>query len=133
MKIEAAEYSSPTATPELIKELFADDKKRGEFMILAKGEYDFIQVAGDAAADGFTLEYREGGREGKLYHCPRTVTREEAEAAFLDYLDGIESWKSRFAWEDITPKVSDGKRERIIVAIAIAGIIVYAIYRIMAS
>lgn len=99
MKINAAEYSSPTATPELIRELFADDKKRGEFMILEKDKYNFIQVGGDTAADGFMLEYRECGKDGKLYHCPSIVTSEEAEAAFLDYLDGIETWKHRFEWE----------------------------------
>ena len=99
MKINAAEYSSPTATPELIRELFADDKKRGEFMILEKDKYNFIQVGCDTAADGFMLEYRECGKDGKLYHCPSIVTSEEAEAAFLDYLDGIETWKHRFEWE----------------------------------
>ncbi|MBR1921378.1 MAG: hypothetical protein IJ829_05170 [Kiritimatiellae bacterium] len=96
MKIDAAEYSSKRATPEEIKALIADDAKRGEFMILEQDGGDFLQVAGDAAADGFTLEYSEGGR---LFRCPRPVAAGEAEGAFLDYLDRLDSWKGRFAWE----------------------------------
>ena len=45
IKIEAAEFTSSDATPELIKELVADDSKRGEFMILDDGK-DFVQIAG---------------------------------------------------------------------------------------
>ena len=37
MKINAAEYSSNNATPEQIRELISDDRKRGEFMILETG------------------------------------------------------------------------------------------------
>lgn len=133
MKIVAAEYCSPTATPELVEELFADDQKRGEFMILEKDKYDFIQVGGETAADGFILEYRERGKDGKLYHCPRTVSRNEAEAAFLDYLDGNEGWKSRFAWEEMEGGgFSNRVAGLVLAAVAIAAIAAYAIIRIAA-
>jgi len=115
MKINAAEYSSESATPEEIRELLSDDAKRGEFMILEKGDDAFVQVAG-YADDGFELEYREGAQ---MFRCSRTVSREEAESAFLDYLDGLDSWKSRFPWEPM--EFSFPMNARTTVARALAG------------
>ena len=99
IKIEAAEFTSSDATPELIKELVADDSKRGEFMILDDGK-DFVQIAGDDGNDGFTLEY---GEDGVVQHCKRLISRAEAESVFLEYIDGLRSWQSRFEWENVEP------------------------------
>lgn len=121
MKINAAEYSSDNATPEEIRELVSDDAKRGEFMILEKGEDDFVQIAEDAE-EGFVLEYREGER---MFRCMRNVSRDEAEGAFLDYLDGLDSWKSRFSWEPLEFRPQSSARIVAIFAIVILAALVY--------
>jgi len=124
MKINAPEYSSESATPEEIRELLSDDGKRGEFMILEKGDDAFVQVAG-YADDGFELEYREGAQ---MFRCSRTVSREEAESAFLDYLDGLDSWKSRFPWEpmEFSPR-SSGRIVVVAAVIVLAALAFFAI------
>ena len=119
MKINAAEYSSKQATSEEIRELMADDAKRGEFMILEKGDDAFVQVAGDSNG-GFALEYREGER---MFRCTRNVSRDEAEEAFLDYLDGRDSWKSRFSWEPM--EFSPRSSVRVVAAVVIIAALVY--------
>ena len=121
MKINAAESSSDNATPEEIRELVSDDAKRGEFMILEKGEDDFVQIAEDAE-EGFVLEYREGER---MFRCMRNVSRDEAEGAFLDYLDGLDSWKSRFSWEPLEFRPQSSARIVAIFAIVILAALVY--------
>ena len=60
----------------------------------------FMQIAFDDHPDGIELEYREGV-DTPLYHCRRPVLRLEAENALLDYLDGIDTWKYRFEWEEV--------------------------------
>lgn len=101
MKIEAADYPPCPATPELIRELLADDRKRGEYMILDKDDgNDFLQIAGDCAKDGFHIEYREGEQ---MFCLPNGVSQAEAESIFLEYLSGSDGWKTRFPWEPFSP------------------------------
>ena len=101
MKLETENVQETEASAELVRELMADDARRGNWLILMHDEDEeaFIQIAFDDHPDGVDLEYREGAN-GKLYHCTRPVTRLEAENAVLDYFDGLESWKSRFTWEE---------------------------------
>ncbi len=120
MKINAAEYSSDNATPEEIRELVSDDAKRGEFMILEKGEDDFVQIA-EGAEEGFVLEYREGER---MFRCMRNVSRDEAEGAFLDYIDGLDSWKSRFSWELLEFRPQSSGRLAVVVAVVVLAALV---------
>ena len=49
MKIEAAEMGDRVATEELVRELMADDARRGEFMIMSDDEDEerFVQIACD--------------------------------------------------------------------------------------
>ena len=100
MKLETENVQESEASAELIRELMADDAKRGNWLILMHDDDDaaFMQIAFDDHPDGIDLEYREGA-DKPLYHCKRPVLRLEAENALLDYLDGIETWKHRFEWE----------------------------------
>ena len=100
MKLETENVKEAEARAELIRELMADDARRGNWLILMHDDDDaaFMQIAFDDNPDGIDLEYRDGA-DKPLYHCKRPVLRLEAENALLDYLDGIETWKHRFEWE----------------------------------
>ena len=100
MKLETENVKETEASAELIRELMADDARRGNWLILMHDDDEeaFMQIAFDDHPDGIDLEYRDGA-DKPLYHCKRPVLRLEAENALLDYLDGIETWKHRFEWE----------------------------------
>ena len=100
VKIETENVEEIEASAELIRELMADDARRGNWLILIHDDDEaaFMQIAFDDHPDGIDLEYRDGA-DKPLYHCKRPVLRLEAENALLDYLDGIETWKHRFEWE----------------------------------
>ena len=102
MKVETENITDTEASAELVRELMADDARRGNWLILMHDDDDaaFMQIAFDDHVDGIDLEYREGA-DKPLYHCKRPVLRLEAENALLDYLDGIETWKHRFEWEEM--------------------------------
>lgn len=122
MKIEAADYPPCPATPELIRELLADDRKRGEYMILDKDDgNDFLQIAGDCAKDGFHIEYREGEQ---MFCCPDGVSQAEAESIFLEYLSGSDGWKTRFPREPFEVPKHTG-RSILVVALVIAFLCLY--------
>jgi hypothetical protein len=122
MKIEAADYPTSPATPELIRELLADDSKRGEYMILNRDDgNDFLQIAGDCAKDGFHIEYREGEQ---MFCCPDGVSQAEAESIFLEYLSGSDGWKTRFPWEPMEIPKHTG-RNVLIVALVIVFLCLY--------
>jgi len=108
MKIETANTTEQTATPERIRELVRDDAGRGEYMIMMDDadEERFVQIACDyedvgGANDGcFDLEYREG-EDGALYHCTRRVGADDVERIFLEELAGRGEWRKSFTWERI--------------------------------
>jgi len=101
MKVGTENVKETEASAELIRELMADDAKRGNWLILMHDDDEeaFVQIAFDDHPDGIDLEYRDGA-DKPLYHCKRPVLRLEAENALLDYLDGIDTWKDRFEWEE---------------------------------
>ena len=82
MKVETENVKEIEASAELVRELMADDARRGNWLILMHDDDDaaFMQIAFDDHPDGIDLEYRDGA--GKpLYHCKRPVLRLEAENA----------------------------------------------------
>ena len=102
MKLETENIKNTEASAELVRELMSDDARRGNWLILMHDDDDgaFMQIAFGDHSDGIELEYREGV-DTPLYHCRRPVLRLEAENALLDYLDGIDTWKYRFEWEEV--------------------------------
>lgn len=118
MKIEGANFAEREASAEAIRELMADDGKRGAYMILMQDgdEEAFVQVAFDDHPDGIDLEYREGAGT-PIFHCTRPVSRAEAERALLEYFAGGQGWKCRFPWETLKSWEEEDAEETEFVAI----------------
>lgn len=134
MKLEAENVKETAASAELLRELMVDDARRGNWLILMHDEDEeaFIQIAFDDHPDGVDLEYREGA-SGKLYHCTRPVTRLEAENAVFDYFDGLETWKSRFTWEEEegygeSSSRNGGSRLKGFFVVLVLGLLAWAVY-----
>ena len=106
MKVETENVKATEASAELVRELMADDARRGEFMILfdETDDENFVQVACDyddvgGKSDGcFDLEYRTG-QGSPLFHCTRRVSADDVERVFLDVLEGRVGWRQDFSWE----------------------------------
>ncbi len=106
MRLESENVDECRATAELIRELVRDESKRGEFMIMMDDvdEERFVQVACDydetvgKRDECFDLEFREG-KSGKLYHCTRRISVDEAEHIFLEELEGCGEWRNDYVWE----------------------------------
>ena len=100
MKLETENVQDSEASAELVRELMADDARRGEFMILfdETDDENFVQVACDyddvgGKSDGcFDLEYR-AGHGSPLFHCTRRVGADDVERVFLDFLEGRVGWR----------------------------------------
>ena len=60
MKLETENVQESEASAELIRELMADDAKRGNWLILMHDDDEeaFMQIAFDDHPDGIDLEYR---------------------------------------------------------------------------
>ena len=82
MKLETENVKESEASAELIRELMADDARRGNWLILMHDDDEeaFMQIAFDDHPDGIDLEYRDGASK-PLYHCKCPVLRLEAENA----------------------------------------------------
>ena len=103
MKLECAgSLSSGNATEPEIRNAFADDHGRGEFIILSDAEQVFIQ-ASDEGDGRYTLEYREGG-DDRHFQCTCDVRKAEVEAAFLKYMKRDATWKTDFPWKKLDRK-----------------------------
>jgi len=100
MRLECAESISSAATTEAdIRNAFADDRGRGEFIILSESDEVFIQASGED--DGpYALEYREGSSD-RHFRCTRDLTKAEVEDAFLKYLNRDAGWETDFPWEPL--------------------------------
>jgi hypothetical protein len=97
MKLETAQsLGSDHATIDDIRNAVADDKRRGEFMILGSSPQHYIQAAGDS--EPFVMEYRDGSA-AEHYECTQEISRGELEAAFISYLSGDSLWKTKFDWK----------------------------------
>lgn len=97
MRLEcAASIESSDATEADIRNAMADDRGRGEFIILSETDQSYIQASG--IGDGpYDLEYREGGAD-RHFRCTRNVTKTEVTDALLKYLGDDDTWKSWFPW-----------------------------------
>ena len=96
MKLETAQsLSSENATIDDIRNACADDKRRGEFIILSSGPQHYIQAAGDM--EPFVLEYRDGSH-AEHYECTQEISRSDLESALISYLSGDSTWKTKYEW-----------------------------------
>ena len=62
VKLETENVKETEASAELIRELMADDAKRGNWLVLMDDDDEeaFMQIAFDDHPDGIDLEYRDG-------------------------------------------------------------------------
>jgi hypothetical protein len=102
MKLETAQsLSSDRATVDDIRNALANDKLRGEFIILSTSPQNYIQAAGDS--EPFLLEYREGS-ESEHYECAQDISRADLESALISYLSGDSKWRTQFQWKKLERK-----------------------------
>ena len=68
VKLETENVKETEASAELIRELMADDAKRGNWLVLMDDDDEeaFMQIAFDDHPDGIDLEYRDGADECDL-------------------------------------------------------------------
>jgi hypothetical protein len=102
MKLECAEsISSDNAAEPDIRNAFADDDGRGEYIILFESKEVFIQAAGEY--DGpYQLQYIEAA--DRHFQCTDSLNKEQVESAFLKYLAHDETWKTDFQWKKLEKK-----------------------------
>ena len=98
MNIASSKCDPRPATRELVTEILSDYVKRGDGVVMGSGDDNCIMLNGDEE-DGFTLEYKEGD---KLFRSKGEVALKDAEAAFLEFLDGNTSWRTRWQWEELS-------------------------------
>lgn len=133
MKVKTSRMREQDATASLLRELMADDKKRGTNLLLwqAHDVDAFMHVSFVNPPDNFRLCYREG-TGGKAYCCDRLVSRREAEDALLEYLEGNGSWKERYKWKTISKLSVCAEIARSLLGIGVTvGVAVYAVYRLI--
>jgi hypothetical protein len=74
---------------------FADDRGRGDYIILSAGDSEFIQAADEG--DGiFIVEYR--GADGQQFQASIAMVKPVVEAAFKDYLRNGTTWRNGHQW-----------------------------------
>ncbi len=135
MKVKTSRAREQDATASLLRELMADDKKRGTNLLLRQAhDVDaFMHVSFVNPPDNFRLCYQEG-KGGKAYRCDRLVSRREAEDALLEYLEGNGSWKERYQWKAISKLSVCAEIARSLLVIGvIVGAAVYAAYCLIQS
>ena len=97
MELECASgFFVDQATEQDIEKVFADNRCRGEFVILSQSEQKFLQASG--VYDGpFLLEYRDGDAR-YLFQGRRELTKVETERFFIKYFRGDPAWKKELEW-----------------------------------
>jgi hypothetical protein len=79
--------------------LFADDKARGDFVILSHSAQYYVQVAGEGSGP-YILECRAGDKEHH-FRCPQNLSKQAVQTAFLKYLRLDPSFTTDFIWEKV--------------------------------
>jgi len=78
-----------------ISAAFADDRGRGDFIILSASDSEFIQAAEEG--DGiFAVEYRDAS--GQQFQASIAMVKPVVEAAFKDYLRKGTAWRKGHQW-----------------------------------
>jgi hypothetical protein len=98
MKLETADsLGFDQVTEQQLREAFADDRGRGEFVILSQKQDVYMQASGDD--DGpYVLEYRDGDADHH-FSAGDTFRKADVLRAFLSYLAGDSRWRSEFSWQ----------------------------------
>ena len=100
MKLETGGslHFDPVTETQLI-DVFRDDLRRGEFVILSQREENFIQASGEG--DGpYALEFREGD-DWHHFTAGEHWRKDEVLRGFLSYLAGDGQWRTEFPWKQM--------------------------------
>lgn len=85
-----------------LRQAFADDAGRGEYIILSRSESVYIQAHGEGGGP-YSVEYRDGDAS-RHFTAEGEFNREQVEALFLAYLRGEERWKTQVVWIPPAPR-----------------------------
>ena len=98
MKLETAgSIGFDQISEQQLRDAFANDQGRGEFVILSQKSEVYIQASGED--DGpYALEYRDGG-DDHHFSAGESFRKAEVLQAFLWYLAGDPRWRSEFSWQ----------------------------------
>ncbi len=101
MKLETAGYGKlPEINEQQLRQMFDNDERRGEFVILSQEPEVYMQASGDG--DGpYCLEYRDGDGDHH-FSAAGELRKEDVLRAFLWYLTGDARWRSEFSWEKMS-------------------------------
>ncbi len=107
---ELPEIKNVTAAD--IRRIFTEDAF-GKFAILSVSDVVFIQAGcvwdvseecakfmEETGSDPFILEYRDA-KTGRLFAATTHVTLDQIAEVFLEYLQGDDSWRSRYTWKQV--------------------------------
>ena len=98
----AGSISADDATADDIREAFANDAERGEFLILEAPEGGYMQMAGGIDGEPFVLEHRDTSESH--FKAKGNLTKADVEDAFLSYLSGDEVWQFKYKWDILEMK-----------------------------
>jgi hypothetical protein len=79
--------------------LFADDRARGDFVILSYSKQYYMQAAGEGNGS-YTIECRAGDKEHH-FRCAQSLSKQAVQSAFLKYLRYDSSFSNDFIWEKV--------------------------------
>jgi hypothetical protein len=103
-------------SPQTLEDVFADDARRGEFVILEADQSTFLQASGEE--DGpYVLEYREAGEQ---FQAVGQLTKQEVKEAFLGYLQGGSEWRTKKEWSQLPIRKGCFKQAALLLLLAVA-------------
>lgn len=99
MKLKTS-YQDPVEDPDAddIRDALRtlDTEERG-FMILSRGDHQFIQ-SGGSPENGFDLEFQDGSTDEHYRAEGDPFTRGEVEQTYIQYLRDETGWKDEYTW-----------------------------------
>lgn len=103
MELETAQgLAHERVTEAELLQAFADDARRGEFIILSQSEQVYIQASGEGEGP-YLMEYRDGSAE-RHYQCRQDLSKADVQAAFVSCFRGDGAWKVDWQWEPLAGK-----------------------------
>jgi hypothetical protein len=110
MHLETAQdIEHANVTEAQLREAFRDDKGRGEYIILDRGERkrgrgtEYYIQAGGEFDDRYILHHREGDKEHH-FHADGKYTKAQVEQAFVWYLQNDGRWRTELPWVKVEVK-----------------------------
>lgn len=94
----AGSLSASDAMEVDIRRAFEDDAARGEYAILFAPDGSFMQIG--EGEGPFVVEHRDGATEEHI-QTTTALSKAEARKAFLQFLQGSDSWRKGRTWKPL--------------------------------